>query len=179
MRYVALLRGINVGGKNKVDMATLKETFGRAGCDDVVTYINSGNVVFSDDRDAARLTDILEDTIEEDFGKRHKVLLRDIDSVRKVVDAVPDTWVNDKTMRTRVLFLWEDVDSVEILDQLPVRDGIDEIEYLPGAIVWRVDIENVTKSGQARLAGTKLYKAMTIRNINTVRKVAELMEAPT
>jgi uncharacterized protein (DUF1697 family) len=67
--YVALLRGINVGGKNKMEMARLKATFESAGMKDVTTYINSGNVVFTDNRrKPATINRTLEKAIEADFG---------------------------------------------------------------------------------------------------------------
>lgn len=176
MRSLALLRGINVGGKNKVDMATLRETFVRTGASNVLTYINSGNVIFDDERPHQELASLLEGGIDEDFGLRVKVLLRDITSIRGLVAAIPDSWTTDKTMRTNVIFLWEHVDSPEVVDQLPVRDGVDESMYSPGAIVWRYDTDKATRSGMGRLVGTDLYRAMTVRNSNTVRKLAFLME---
>lgn len=77
MRYVALLRGINVGGKNRVEMARLRETISRAGADDVRTYIASGNVLFADSRPRGEIVGVLERAIEEEFGLSLKVLVRD------------------------------------------------------------------------------------------------------
>lgn len=176
MRYLALLRGINVGGKNKIQMAKLKETFAGTGASDVRTYINSGNVIFTDNRSPDSLAEILEDAIEKDFDLQIKVLLRDIDSIRNVDAAIPDTWVTDQTMRTRAMFLWDPFDTPEVLNDVPVRDGVDDVKYVPGALIWRVDVENLTRSGMARLTGMPLYKAMTMRNSNTVRKLAAMME---
>ena len=68
MTYLALLRGINVGGKNKVEMARLKTLFESIGCGDVRTYINSGNVIFTSNRVAARLRTSIEKAIAKEFG---------------------------------------------------------------------------------------------------------------
>ncbi len=106
MRYVALLRGINVGGKNRVEMARLRETISRAGADDVRTYIASGNVLFADSRPRGQLVGVLERTIEEEFGLSLKVLVRDEHELVATADAIPDPWTNDQTMRTDVIFLW-------------------------------------------------------------------------
>lgn len=176
MRYVALLRGINVGGKNKVEMAKLVETFNRVGATDVSTYINSGNVIFSDDRSPDDLAEALEDAIEEDFGLRIKVLLCAEESLRAIAAGVPDSWVHDQTMKTNVMFLWDEVDSPRVLNDLGAKEGLDEVEYTPGAVIWRVDAENLTRSGTAKLAGTKVYQSMTVRNINTVRKLVALLD---
>lgn len=175
MIYVALLRGINVGGKNKVDMGRLKETFEQTGAGSVRTYINSGNVIFTDDRSADELAPTLETAIEDEFGFFVKVLLRNHPNISSVVDAIPDHWVNDKTERTDVWFLWEDFDSPDVVDQLKPKDGIDEIIYVDGAVVWRADGTQLTRSGRGKVIGTKLYKSLTARNVNTVRKIHDLM----
>ena len=176
MRQLALLRGINVGGNNTVAMASLRETFVRAGSENVRTYINSGNVVFDDARARDHLTEVLEIAIADDFGLQLKVLLRDIESVRSVVAAIPDTWTTDKEMRTNVIFLWDHVDSPDVVDQLPAREGVDDIEYTPGAILWRADRDKMTRSGMGRMIGTDLYAGMTMRTSNTVLKLAAMME---
>ena len=175
--YVALLRGINVGGNNKVDMKQLKETFVAVGASDVATYINSGNVVFTDTRSAGELSPALERAIEAEFGFHVKVLLRDIDAIKALVDAIPENWVNDKTQRTDVWFLWEDQDRPEVMDELKIKPGIDEVFYIPGAVVWCADGTQITRSGRGRVIGTQLYKSLTARNVNTVRKIHSLMEA--
>ncbi len=177
MRYVCLLRGINVGGKNKVDMKQLKTVFEEAGMTSVRTYINSGNIIFSTrKREHARLAGLLEDEIAERFGFRVNALLRDIDTMRSVVSAIPPEWTNDQSMKCDVMFLWEDVDRPSIVEQLDVKPGIEDVRYAAGSVIWRVDRANVTKSGMMKLVGTALYKRMTIRNCNTVRKLLELME---
>src|SRR5579871_5313649 len=80
--YVALLRGINVGGNNKVEMAKLKRTFEQLGLLDVRTFIASGNVVFrASTADRRGLTTTIEAQIEADFGLKVKVLLRDLKSM--------------------------------------------------------------------------------------------------
>lgn len=176
MTFVALLRGINVGGNNIVSMAALRKTFERLGLSKVSTYINSGNVIFQAETDSLeKLAAQLEAAIEQDFGFLVKVLLRDFPSIQKIHTALPAHWVNDTNMKCDVMFLWEHVDTAAVLEQLTIKPLIDEVKYVPGAILWRVDRENVTKSGLLKLVGTQLYKAMTIRNCNTVRKLFALM----
>lgn len=177
MVYVALLRGINVGGKNKVDMKILKQTFEKAGMIDVVTYINTGNIIFSNHSlSKEELSDTLAEAIYTDFGLQIKVLVRHIDEVRRIMEAVPAAWKNDKTMKSDVMFLWEEVDDASILENLVIKPDIDTVTYVPGAVLWSVDKQHVTKSGMARIVGTKAYKQMTVRNVNTARKIYELMQ---
>jgi len=176
MIYVALLRGINVGGKNKMAMPRLKRTFEEVGLTDVTTYINSGNVIFKDSRrKPATIISALEKAIEQDFGFQIKLLILDLAAIRKTIKALPDNWTNDNSMKCDVMFLWDGFDRKDVLDDLKIKPDIEDVVYVPGAIIWRVDRPNVTRSGMIKLVGTELYKGMTIRNCNTVRRLAELM----
>lgn len=179
MIYVALLRGINVGGTNKVDMKMLKAVFEEAGLKSVTTYINSGNVVFrSRARSRTTLAAQLEAAIAVRFGFDVKVLVRDLDDMRAIIGAIDPDWVNDrKTMKCDVMFLWDDADRPDVLDDLTIKPGIDEVRCVPGAIVWKVDADKLTRTGMMKLVGTPLYKQMTIRNCNTARKLLALMES--
>lgn len=177
MVYVALLRGINVGGKNKIDMKLLKETFVRVGMESVITYINSGNVVFTDIKyTKAEISRLLQKAISEDFQLDIKVLIRSINDFDHIMKILPGSWKNDKNMRSDVLFLWEEIDRETLLDELKIKPQIDTVMHVPGAILWMVDKENVTKSGLKKLVGTALYKNMTVRNVNTTRKIYEIMK---
>jgi uncharacterized protein (DUF1697 family) len=179
MTYVAFLRGVNVGGKGIVSMAAIKTALVALGLSDVRTYINSGNVIFSTRASAVEpLTARIEKALEQGTGMAIKVLVVDHKSLGKMVDAIPRTWVDDKTMRTYVLLLWKELDERGILDRLPNKPGIDELRYTPGAVVWRVDRENVGRSQMNRLVGTPLYKKMTIRSANTMRKLNDLTTTP-
>lgn len=175
MIYVALLRGINVGGHRKVEMGRLKETFSGVGCQDVSTYINSGNVLFSDRRTPATLVPKLVNAIAREFGFEVPVLLRNIDEIRALVSSVPEDWVHDGVERTDVWFLWDEFDTPDVVEGLSQKPGVDEIRYVAGAVVWRAT-GKLTSSGRAKVVGTPLYKSITIRNINTVRKILTLME---
>lgn len=177
MIYVALLRGINVGGNNKIDMKLLKETFVRIGMESVITYINSGNVVFIDMRHTKEeITALLEEAIFRDFQLNIKVLIRSIDDFEHMIKMLPESWKNDKSMRSDVLFLWEEIDRDTLIDELKIKPEIDTVMYVPGAILWTLDKRNVTKSGLHKLIGNDLYKKMTVRNVNTTRKIYEIMK---
>jgi uncharacterized protein (DUF1697 family) len=178
MVYVALLRGINVGGKNKVEMKQLKAVFEAAGMTSVRTYINSGNVIFSTtDRGKARLTTLIEKALARAFGFKIEVVLRDLKTMRALVKTIPKHWTDDKTMRCYVMFLWDDVNRPSVLKQLLIKPEMDDVRYASGAIVWRVDRKDLTKSGMMRLTSAALYRRMTIRNVNTTRRILELMDA--
>ena len=169
---MALLRGINVGGKNKVPMADLRDTFEAMGMEVATSYLNTGNVIFSSPVSPERRA--VEEAVEHRFGFPLKILLRDGAAVTSIARAIPEGWVNDGTMKCDVLFLWGDVDHPAILDRLPARAGVDHLRYVPGAVIRRVDRDKLGKSAMTRLVGTELYRSMTIRNCNTVRKLAAL-----
>jgi uncharacterized protein (DUF1697 family) len=174
--YLALLRGINVGGKNKVEMSRLRNTFESVGMTQVRSYINTGNVIFGDEsRPMTELTPLLEEAIATEFGFHVKVLLRDFEAIASTAEAIPPSWKDDSTMRCYVMFLWEEVDGPAVLEGLTIKEGIDDVKYEPGAIIWRVDRDVLTRSGMMKVTGSDLYQSMTIRNCNVVRKLAELM----
>jgi len=175
MTYIAFLRGVNVGGKGIVSMAAVKEALVALGLSDVRTYINSGNVIFSTRAsDASQLTARIENALEQHTGLAINVLVMDHKTLKRIVDAIPRNWVDDKTMRTYVLLLWKELDDRGILDRLPIKPGVDELRYMPGAVIWRVDRENVGRSQMSRIVGTPLYKRLTVRSANTMRKLNEL-----
>ena len=176
MVYAALLRGINVGGNNKIDMKTLKAAFEQVGMNNVVTYINSGNIVFTTaDYTKTELVQLLEKAIVDTFGLQIKVLVVSLEDMKKVMSTLPASWTNDDKMRSDVLFLWEAINDESILEKLPYKPELETVKYAPGAILWSIDKANVTKGGMTKLIGTKLYQQMTIRNVNTTRKIYELM----
>jgi Uncharacterized protein conserved in bacteria len=175
MIYVALLRGINVGGNNKVDMKKLKTTFESLGYTNVVTYINSGNIIFKDpSKGQDRFGSEIEDAIKRDFQLDIKVLVKSFKEIEIVCRQLPDTWVKDEVMRTDIMFLWEDFDSPEILQHLKINP-VDNVKYAPGAVLWNVEYADNTKSGISKLAGTEIFRNMTVRNVNTVRKLFKIM----
>lgn len=177
MTYVALLRGINVGGKAKVPMSELRTLFANAGCGDVETYINSGNVIFNDVRGPKELSKTLELRIKKHFGFHVPVIVKHSKDISKLCDHIPTDWTNDLQQKTDVVFLWESVDSPDVLDVLPTRQDIDHVKYIAGTVVWNIDRTNATRSGLHKIIGTEFYSQVTVRNINTVKKLDALMKA--
>lgn len=173
-RYVALLRGINVGGNNKVSMQDLKKVFEELGFVDVSTYINSGNVIFSSDKsvDAQKI----EKGLEKCFGFSIKVVVRTAENIQKLAKEIPIGWKNDADMKTDVLFLWDEFNKKETIELLNSKENIDTLLYFDGAIVWHILRENYNKSAMHAFIGSVVYKNMTARNINTVRKLAEMLQ---
>ena len=175
VKYVALLRGINVGGNNKVEMPRLKRVVEELGCGNVITYINSGNVVFTDDRSTHELAQLATKSIKHEFGLEVPVVVRDQQNIAELCKKIPLNWTNDDQLRTDVMFLWQEIDSEDILDKIKINPEIENAIYFEGALVWNIGRQNVTRGAAIKLINTDVYKHMTIRNINTVRKLNDLM----
>src|SRR5438105_2139015 len=117
MQYVVLLRGINVGGNNKVSMADLKAALEAGGCSAVKTYINSGNILLESSLSTAKINALVEHIIEKTFGFTVFAVTQTEAAFRQIAAALPDTWTHGKTMGCNVMFLWQDIDTPDIVHQ--------------------------------------------------------------
>jgi uncharacterized protein (DUF1697 family) len=178
MQYVALLRGINVGGNNRVEMSRLKSVCESLGWANVSTYINSGNAIFShDEASPAVLAAELARALHITFGFAINVLVKTGCELAEVITATPESWTNGPSMKCDVVFVWDSISIEEELKRLKPRVGIDEVRTTPSAIIWKVDRVNAARSGLLRIVGTPLYRQVTVRNITTVRKLGERINA--
>jgi uncharacterized protein (DUF1697 family) len=178
MTYVALLRGINVGGKNKVEMRSLARVFERAGMSRVRTYIASGNVIFTcADTSPDALAELLEREIDSEFGFGVRVLVVPGPRILDIARELPESWSNDSEHKCDVMFLWDDADGAELLATVALNPGIEQVVDAPGALMWRVQRAHATKSKMLKLSGAAHYARMTVRNCNTLRRLAEIVSA--
>lgn len=176
MRYVALLRGINVGGNKKVEMKRLKILFESFGFSNVSTYINSGNVIFESDKERNVIKEEIGRNLKKEFGFDIPVLIKTKQEIKKIADAIPKTWQNNSEQKTDVAFLFKEIDSKEIINILPIKKEFIIIKYVIGAIFWNIKRENVNKSRLTKIVSHKIYQSMTVRNINTARYLAEALK---
>jgi len=174
VRYVALLRGVNVGKAVRVPMKTLKALLEGLGLTDVVTYLNSGNAVFSSSLSGPELTRLLEDEFEREFGEKIATLVKTSAEMTAIAEAVPSAWENSEREQTYVAYLFADVDKPELVSELPLKLEFMTIFYTPGALVWNIKRENYNRSHITKIVGHSSYTRMTTRNINTARKLAAL-----
>lgn len=171
MKYIALLRGINVGGNSKVEMSRLKKVFESIGFENVSTYINSGNVIFETDK-GSDVVEKIEKALLETFGFAIRVVVRDIKNIQKLCKEIPLEWTNNDEQKTDILFLWDEFDNKKTIDLIKTTE-VDNLKYIDGAIVWNIKRKDQNKSGMKKFIGTVVYKNMTARNVNTVRKLGE------
>ena len=178
--FVALLRGVNVGGNNMISMSSLKQSFVELGFIDVSTYINSGNIIFkSKEADARKLEKKLEQMLVKEYELDSRVVLRSLSEMEHIVENLPRKWTGDSKWRYNVIFLRHTIDSEKILAELEIKKDIEEVVYCPGALFWSAQISELTRTNMLKLSSRKMYQDMTIRNQNTTRKLYELMKKVT
>lgn len=178
-RYVALVRGINVGGHKKVAMDDLRELLRSLGLTDVVTHLQSGNAIFTGDRDRARqLEQELEGAVRRQLGLDAKVLIRTREELAKIVAANPLTAATREPAKLHVAFLSArpEPDRVTAIDatqfepdQFRLGDRVLYVWYRNG--VGRTKLTN-------DVIERRLGVTATSRNWNTVTKLLELATGP-
>lgn len=176
-RYVALLRGINVGGKNIVAMPELAESFREAGFGDVRTYIQSGNVLFSTDNPPGpKLEAMLERMLEKRFGIPITVIVRSRDELAATIEAAPRGH-GSPDLRSDVYFLKAPLTAEEAQAQLPeLREGVDSVELGPGALYFSRVKARATETNINRFMGKPVFRQITVRNWRTTTKLLELLD---
>ena len=177
-RYVALLRGVNVGGRNKLPMADLRDIFAAAGCTAVQTYIQSGNVVFEAAQDLAeRVPEIVTGTIRRRFGYETAVVLRSSEELRQVVASNPFDTSGDPRF-LQVAFL-EDTPGAEAVSRLDPDRSPPDAFAVRGRNVHLHYPNGVARSKLTNeYLATQLQTASTMRNWRTVLKLLEMVDAP-
>lgn len=175
--FVALLRGVNVGGNNMISMSSLKQSFETIGFTHVVTYINSGNIIFNaKESDARKLEQKIERMLVKDYELNSKVVVRSLLEMEKLVQSLPREWSGDSSWRYNVIFLRHTIDSEDILAELPANSEVEQVVYRPGTLLWSTHVDQISRSQMAKLSSRKLSQEMTVRNLNTTKKLCELMK---
>jgi uncharacterized protein (DUF1697 family) len=177
MKYIGLLRGINVGGNSLIKMIELKAAFEKSGYTNVVTYINSGNVIFeSDEKDVGKITKTLEKNLSQEFGMPLRVVVRSYNELQEIVSNVPSCWTDGSDVRKYISFILEPSNAKDIAQEIDLREGVDELKIGKQVLYMTTKMSGLTKSGFIKMIGKKIYKEMTMRNFNTVEKVLGIME---
>jgi uncharacterized protein (DUF1697 family) len=177
-RYVALLRVINVGGKNLIKMPALKVAFEDAGFGGVSTYIQSGNVLFSSpSRSAKQLAERIEAMLAAAFDYVPTVVVRSSSQLREIVAEAPKGFGTDPARyRYDVIFLKEPLTAAEALPQVRTNPAVDTSAAGPGVLYFSRLIAKATASRLNTIVASPIYPSVTIRNWNTTTKLLSLME---
>lgn len=174
-RYVAFLRGININGKNKINMSDLKTEFKALGFSDVTTYLNSGNIIFKSEADNVRL--LIEKMIIEKYGLEIPAYVIDSDSLLDILQHAPTWWnTGDKDKYDNLIFILSSDSPEEICKSIgEPTEGLEQIKTYKNVIFWTFDRAKYQKSNWwKKTASASVAKKLTIRTANTVNKICKI-----
>ena len=176
MKYVLLLRGINVGGKNKVAMSDLKDMISKLGYENVITYINSGNIIFESNDKKEIVKEKISHMLETFPFSINKVILTQEEYLDEISN-LPEWW-SEELFRRDILFYSDEVDySVmkERIKMMPLNDEM--VHFGKRAVFWgKCNEKNyLSTSYHKLLMKESFYKSITIRNARTFEKIIELL----
>ena len=179
MEFVALLRGINVGGNNLIKMSELKRCFDKLGFGNVRTFIASGNVLFEHaEAVGPKLTARIEATLEKTFDYRASIVLRSAKELRAIVTGAPQGFGREPAkFRYDVIFLKQPLTASVAMKSVRTKDGVDQAFAGKGVLYFSRLIAKATQSQMGKIVGLPVYKSMTIRNWNTTTKLLALMQS--
>ena len=171
-KYIAFLRGVNISGKNKLNMSELKSELMKAGLSDVSTYLNSGNILFSADKADAGKT--IEEVIKDRFHLEIPVYVISADALNDVLAHAPSWWdTGDKGWYDNLIFILTEDSPEEICRLLgEPSKGLEQIQVYKDVIFWTFDRKLYQKcSWWKKTASKGIAEKLTIRTANTLRKV--------
>ncbi len=175
-KYIALLRGINVGGKNTVPMPQLKALFEQAGYKDVSTYINSGNVLFTADGLEDALKAQCERMIEAHFGFPVIVMVISAAALKDAVSHAPDWWGQDPDSTHNALFVIPPATPETLMAEIgAAKPEYEQVASHGPVIFWSAPRKTWSRTRYSKIVGTRAYSSITIRNANTTRKLAGMV----
>lgn len=179
MRYIALLRGVNVGGKGKLSMAELKAALEQHGFTDITTYINSGNILFSTPgTDAEKLQAECRALIQAGFGMEVPVAVLPAAVLVEAMANAPAWWNNDKDSKHNAIFVIPPATAADIAAHVgEIKPEYEQVGVYGQVIFWSAPIKTFSRTRWSRVVGTAAYSSVTIRNANTALKLAQLASA--
>ena len=178
IRYALLVRGINVGGKNKVVMAQLRQELTELGLEKVETYINSGNIFFTSTAPKARLVEKLEAFFAVHYPFIQNFSLLSQEDYEAELENLPDWWTKDLA-RKDVLFYTESLDVDQVIEKVESLELKDEVVHFGRLGIFWGKLSEASYSKTAyhkHLLKMPFYRNITIRNANTFDKIGTLLK---
>jgi uncharacterized protein (DUF1697 family) len=177
IKYLVLLRGINVGGNNIIKMKELKKLFEELKYSNVKTYIQSGNVVFDDHEiDKIKIEKTIEKVLFKKLKNKINIVILTFKEVKQIIDKKPKGFGEDNENKYDVIYLMETLTVKDAIKEIKTREGVDKLYEGKKVIYISRSIKYLTKSYFSKILETPIYKDITIRNWNTTQKIYELME---
>lgn len=177
-KYIALIRGINVGGNSKVSMSELKKSVESHGFTAVSTYINSGNVIFETEiSDATALVATFEQMLLSDFGVNTRVAIISAEELKKAVKNAPVWWDSDVESKHNSIFVIPPASAESIMSEVgDIKPEYEKVAHYSNVIFWSAPLSTFSRTRWSNIVGTKSYKDITIRNANTTKKLSSLVD---
>ena len=179
-QYLALLRGINVGGANLIRMADLKTCIEGCKVGNVATYIQSGNVLFeAPEADTAKLAKKLEATLSKTFPPyRGRIVLCSHANLEAIVSKAPKGFGTEpERYRYDVIYLRAPLTAAQAIREVRTKEGVDQASTGPGVLYFSRLIARAAESQLSRTVGSPIYDALTVRNWNTTTRLLALMNS--
>ena len=177
-RYVALLRGINISGKNKVSMSELKIGFESLGFEAVKTYLNSGNVIFSSYKDdISSLSSQIETMTRDQFGLDVPTFVISQEDLENIIHNAPNWWHSgNKEIYDNLIFIMPSATFSEVLAEIgEPRKELEKIANYKEAIFWSFSRKDYQKTNWwPKTASVNIRNKLTIRTANTVKKIVKM-----
>lgn len=176
MKYIALLRGVNVGGNNIISMRGLQAGLTAAGFAQVSTYINSGNVLFESAKsDKNKLTASFSAAMEQSCGFSVPLALLSADELAAALDAAPPWWGADDTAKHNAIFIIAPATAKEVADSAgEIKPQYESLHITEHIIFWSAPLATFSRTRWSKVVGSAAYQNITIRNANTAKKLRQL-----
>lgn len=178
MKYVALIRAINVGGRNLMRMSEVRACLEAREFQRVSTYIQSGNILLdSDESNMSTLTAAIEKAFSETFDHHAGVFLRSHRQMQRIVADAPREWKKGATLRRNVAFLRKPLTASKAVAAIEARPGVDSLKAGDGVVYMSTVMTGLKQSAFPKIVGKPIYRDMTIRNYTTCQKLLALLES--
>lgn len=180
MKYIALLRGINISGKNKISMPELKKLLEENNYQNVSTYLNSGNIIFECNIDNKEtIMDNIHTLIKTKFLLDIPVYITTDKELETILNNSPKWWgSSNKEIYDNLIFIIPSTKYEEVYNTIgSPKEGLEQIEEYNNCIFWSFDLNNYRKSNWwVKTASTDIKDKITIRTANTMRKILEICQ---
>ena len=180
MKYIALLRGINISGKNKISMPELKKLLEENKYQNVSTYLNSGNIIFECNIDNKEtIMDNIHTLIKTKFLLDIPVYITTDKELETILNNSPKWWgSSNKEIYDNLIFIIPPTKYEEVYNTIgSPKEGLEQIEEYNNCIFWSFDLNNYRKSNWwVKTASTNIKDKITIRTANTMKKILEICQ---
>lgn len=174
MKYIVLLRGINISGKNKISMSELKIELSKY-YEGVITYINSGNIILNSNKVESDIITDINMIIKNKFNLDIPIFVIKYDDLVDILDNKPNWWGTSE-IYDNLIFMDNNIDFKTLCSVVgEPSPNIDKIKNYKNVVFWSCSLDNYRKSTWwCNTASTRIKDNITIRTSNTIRKLIEL-----